>query len=72
MYKRQDLVGTDAEVAIAQRAGALGRHLDGLADPVQDDEIVARAMHFGEVPVHGEIIAHSGRGNRTGTGWGAA
>ena len=57
-FDQEDLVGADAEVPVAQGAGALGRHFDGLADAVEHDEIIARAMHFGEVPVHHGIIAH--------------
>ena len=45
---------------IGQGAGALGRHGYGLAHAVQDDEVVAGAVHFGEVPDHLLIIAQSG------------
>src|SRR5690606_34512585 len=55
---QEDLIGADAEMAIGQGACALGRHVDSLAYAIEHDKVVARAMHFGEVPDHGGIIAH--------------
>src|SRR5690606_10489938 len=48
----QHLIGTDAEMAIGQRAGAFRRHVDGLAHAVEYDEVVAGAVHFREGPHH--------------------
>jgi hypothetical protein len=56
-FDQQDLVGAHAPVAIGQGAHTRRRQVDVLAHAVQDDEIVARAVHFGEVPDHGPIIA---------------
>src|SRR5690606_36319297 len=55
---QEDLVGADAEMAIGQGTRALRRHVDGLAYAVEHDKVVAGAVHFGEIPDHGGIIAH--------------
>ena len=55
---QQYLIAANAELAVSEGPGAFGGHVDGLAHPVQDHEIVAGAMHFCEVPDHVGIIAH--------------
>jgi len=55
---QQYLIAANAELAMGERAGTFGGHVDGLANPIQDHEIVAGAMHFCEVPDHVGIIAH--------------
>ena len=55
---QQYLIATNAELAMGQGPGAFGGHVDGLAYPIEDHEIVTGAMHFCEVPDHVGIIAH--------------
>jgi len=45
---QQELVAADAEMAIAEETDALGVEVDVLTHGVDDDEIVAQAMHLGE------------------------
>ncbi len=49
----QDLVGTDAEAAVGQAAPLLRAEIDVLVDRVDHDEIVAGAVHLGELEFHG-------------------
>ena len=56
----QNLVAADAELPVSQRTRALRGHFNGGSHPVEHDKVVARAMHFGEVPDHARIIANFG------------
>src|SRR5690554_3701244 len=51
-FHQKNLVGTDAEMPVCQRARPLGGHRDGLAHAVENDKVVAGAVHFGEGPHH--------------------
>ena len=55
---QQNLIATDAKLPVCQRTCALRGHLDGHANTVQHDKVVAGAMHFCEIPDHGCIIAN--------------
>ena len=57
----QDLVGTDAEMPVGQRAELLGAELQRLAGGVEHDEVVARALHLGEAQFHRAIMATARR-----------
>ena len=52
----QDLVGADAEMPVGQPAVLRVGQTQASARLVEHDEIVARALHFGEPDVHGRII----------------
>lgn len=52
----QDLVGTHAEMAIPQKAVVRRRQAQATAGFVQHNEVVARALHFGELDSHTGII----------------
>ncbi|BAL22897.1 hypothetical protein AZKH_0551 [Azoarcus sp. KH32C] len=41
-------------MAIGEKTDAFGSQLDGLADRVDDDEIVAQSVHLGKAQAHGE------------------
>src|SRR5690606_18785333 len=56
-FDQKDLVGTNAELTVRQGPYPLRRDLYGLRDAIEHDKVVARAMHFCEVPVHHGIIA---------------
>ena len=63
----QDLVGADAEMAIGDAPPLLAPEAQRLANAVDDDEVVARAVHLREAKlrrIHRPIIAD--RGRRTG------
>ena len=49
---QQDLVGAHAEAAVAQAAQLLGAELDRRAGGVEHDEVVAGALHLGELQSH--------------------
>jgi hypothetical protein len=49
---QQQLVTAYAEMAVGDMADLRRAQLDGLADAVDDDEVVACAMHFGEIQFH--------------------
>jgi hypothetical protein len=53
LFHQQDLVGADAEAAVAQQAPLRRREVDLLGDAVDDDEVIAGAVHFGEFEFHG-------------------
>ena len=56
-FDHQHLVGADAEAAVGQLL-PLGRaEVDLLVDRVDDDEVIAGAVHFGEFEFHVEIIS---------------
>jgi hypothetical protein len=48
----QDLVGADAEMAAGQRAPLRVGQVELLVNAVQHDEIVAGAVHLGELEFH--------------------
>ena len=48
----QDLVGADAEAAVAETAHLLDRQPDRRARAVEHDEVVAGAVHLGEFQFH--------------------
>jgi len=54
----EDLVATDSELAVRERARARRGHLDGLPHAVKHHEVVAGPVHFGEIPDHPAIIAN--------------
>ena len=47
-FDQQNLVATYAEVTVGNMAQLRGRQIDLLIDRVEDDEIIAQSMHFGE------------------------
>ena len=51
-FHHQDLVGADAETAVGQALPLLRREIDLLADGVDDDEVIAGAVHLGKVQFH--------------------
>src|SRR6185369_8271037 len=51
-FNQQDLVATDAEMAVTQVAQLFRGQRNVLADAVEDNEIVAQAMHFREFQFH--------------------
>jgi hypothetical protein len=57
----QDLVGAHAEAAVAQVAQLLPRELQRGARGIEHDEVVARALHLGELHLHATIIRPGGR-----------
>ena len=65
---QQDLVGADAEAAVAQAAQLLIGQFDRRARRVEHHEVIARAMHLGEAqshaalwrPVHCALLRYSG------------
>src|SRR5690606_31955900 len=56
----ENLIGANAEMAVCQGAGALRRHLYGLAHAVEHDKVVTGTVQFREVPHHLCIIERSG------------
>ena len=54
----EDLVATDPELAMSDRARTFRGHLDGLPHAVQHHEVVTGSVHFGEIPDHRAIIAN--------------
>jgi hypothetical protein len=51
-FHNQDLVGAHAEAAVGQALPLGGAEVDLLVDGVDHDEIVARALHLGELEFH--------------------
>jgi hypothetical protein len=52
----QYLVGADAETSVSKLPPLLGRKINGLIDRVNHDEIIACAMHLGELQFHGSAF----------------
>ena len=52
LFDHQHLVRTDAEAAVRQLFPLCGREGHALVDRVDDDEIIAGAMHFCEFEFH--------------------
>jgi hypothetical protein len=48
----EDLVAADAEVAVGEPLELRAREREGLAGAVDDDEVVAGALHLGELELH--------------------
>ncbi len=55
----QDLVGAHAEAPVTQRAQLRGIERQRLLRGIEHDEVVARALHLGEVKLHARIIPGS-------------
>ena len=51
-FNHQHLVRADAEAPVRQELPLRGREIDALIDGVDHDEVVARAVHFGEFEFH--------------------
>jgi hypothetical protein len=51
-FDEQDLVAADAEMAVGQAAQLRRRQRDGLANAIEDDEVVAQSMHLDEWHLH--------------------
>ena len=49
---QQDLIATDTEMAVGDELQLGGIEMHCLRDSVDDDEIVAEAMHLGEAKSH--------------------
>ena len=58
---QQNLVTAHAKLSVCKRTSPLWRHVNGLSDAVEHHEVVARSVHFGEVPYHPAIIPDSPR-----------
>ncbi len=58
-----DFVVLDAinQAFVPDAAHRLGRERDALAHPVQHDEVVALALHLGELEPHAAIFAYRAR-----------
>ncbi len=52
LFHHEDLVGADAEAAVGQALPLGRREIDVLADGVDDDEVIAGAVHLGKVEFH--------------------
>ena len=52
-FDDQDLVGADAEMPVGQRPPLGRRQIERLMDAIDHDEIIAEAMHLGELELHG-------------------
>ncbi len=52
LFDDQDLVGADAEAPVGERLQLRGVERQRLARGVEDDEVVAGALHLGEVNTH--------------------
>jgi hypothetical protein len=52
----QHLVGADTEAAIGQLLPLLGGEIDVLVNGVDDHEVIAGAMHFGEFEFHQDLL----------------
>src|SRR5690606_13896506 len=57
----QDLVGPDAEAAVGQAAPLFRAQVHLLVDGVDDDEIIAGAVHLGELQFHVSVSSISRR-----------
>ncbi len=55
-FDHQDLVATDAKVAVGEKARLGRRRHEVLVDGVEHDKVVAEAVHFGEADSHGRSI----------------
>ena len=64
----QQLVRADAEVPVGERAPLGTRERHALAHAIQHDEVVAGALHLGELQPHRGILAHPSRASGAGTG----
>jgi hypothetical protein len=56
---QQNLVTAYAKLSVCKRPGPLWGHVNRLSDAVEHHEVVARSVHFGEVPFHPAIIPYS-------------
>ncbi|MNN49068.1 hypothetical protein D3C81_1635730 [compost metagenome] len=61
LFDYQHLIGTHAKAAVGQVLPLRRSEIDGLVDGVDDNEIVARTMHFCEFEFHIAIIAVAGK-----------
>jgi hypothetical protein len=52
-FHDQDLVGPDAEAAVGQAAPLIDTQVDLLVDRIDNDEVVAGAVHLGKFQFHG-------------------
>jgi hypothetical protein len=46
------LIAANAEVAVCEFFGSIGRNADFLTDGINHDEVIAKTMHFGEAKFH--------------------
>ncbi|CDQ09638.1 protein of unknown function [Acidithiobacillus ferrivorans] len=53
----QNLIATDAEVAVGYGSDGLGAQLDPLTNAIENDEIVTQALHLGEAQGGGHRIS---------------
>jgi hypothetical protein len=56
---QQNLVTTHPKLPVRKRTSPLWRHVNGLPNPVEHNKVVARPVHFGEIPYHFAIIPYS-------------
>ncbi len=59
-FQQNDAVGADALVPVAQAGDLRGLQLQEARAIVDQDEIVARAVHFGKVHYHGSTLTCPG------------
>ena len=52
LFHHQDLVGADTETAVGQALPLGRREVDILIDGIDDDEVIAGAMHLGKLEFH--------------------
>jgi hypothetical protein len=54
-FNHQNLISADTEASIRQLTPLLPGQINRLPDCVDHDEIVTRAVHFGELQFHGSV-----------------
>ena len=59
-FHQQDLVAANAAVAVGEPARLGGRQINVLAHRIDDNEVVAEAMHLGETDFHAGFSAPPG------------
>ncbi len=52
VFNQQNLVSTDAKLAMGQGTCPFRGHFNGLANAIDNDKVIARAMHFCKLPNH--------------------
>ncbi len=55
-FNQQDLIAANACVAIGEATGELVRHCHGLGHGINNHEVIAEAVHFGEANIHLEGV----------------
>ena len=57
LFDQQQLISADAEMPVRERAHLRGAQVERLRVAVEHDEVVARAVHFGEFQFHAAIVS---------------